>query len=137
MTPEAILEGIARKRLSRNEFLVNRPEIKNACRALFDSGWQHLSLITGIDWQDRWEVLYHIAKTGSKEVVVLRVTLPYHDPHLQSVTSIWKGAGWHERETYDLLGIVFEGNPDLRRILLPEHYEGHPLRKEVLHGNRS
>ncbi len=60
----------------------------------------------------------------------VRVEVDRDDPHVPSVTEVWPGADWHEREAFDLLGIVFEGHPDLRRILCPEDWEGHPLRKD-------
>jgi NADH-quinone oxidoreductase subunit C len=60
----------------------------------------------------------------------LKTRVPREDARIESVTSLWPGAEWHEREVYDLFGIVFEGHPDLRRILLPDDWEGHPLRKD-------
>jgi NADH-quinone oxidoreductase subunit C len=60
----------------------------------------------------------------------LKVRVPGDDPRIDSVSSVWNTANWHERETYDLMGVRFDGHPDLRRILLPEDWEGHPLRKE-------
>jgi len=58
------------------------------------------------------------------------VRVPKDNPHVPSVESVWKTANWHEREAYDLIGVVFDGHPDLRRILLPDDWEGHPLRKD-------
>ena len=135
MTPEDALGALATRR--GESFIVRRHDIVEACRRMRDAGWEHLMLITAVDWRDRWEVLYHLVKHGERRIVCLRVDLHYQDPTIPSVTGVWPGAGWHERETFDLMGIVFEGNPDLRRILLPQDYEGHPLRKEVLYGNRS
>ncbi|MDD9953349.1 MAG: NADH-quinone oxidoreductase subunit C [Candidatus Woesearchaeota archaeon] len=134
--PAQLLKGIGKK-VNDNEFTVKRENIVKACKALNNGGFEHLTLITAVDWQDKWEIVYHITKFGRKDVVVLKVTLPYNDPKIHSIEKIWIGAGWHERETYDLMGIKFTGNKDLRRILLPEDYEEFPLRKEVLYGNRS
>lgn len=135
--PAETLGSIAKEGRDGNTFVIERTKIVPACAALKDAGYEHLSLITAIDWQDRWEVLYHLVRFGTRDIVTLRVTLPYDSPEVPSVSSVWPGAVWHERETYDLMGIRFIGNPDLRRILLPEEYEGFPLRKEVRFGNRS
>ncbi len=135
--PAAILAGIATPGKGARAFAVDRKRIVDACAALHRAGFAHLCLITGIDWRDRWEVVYHLVRLEEPEPVVLRVALPYGEARIPSVASVWPGAVWHERETYDLLGIVFEGSPDPRRILLPQDYEGFPLRKEVLYGNRS
>jgi NADH-quinone oxidoreductase subunit C len=135
--PGKILEGIFLKQKDENTFTIERAKIVDACSALHKGGFEHLTLITAIDWKKSWEVVYHIAKYGRKELVVLRVTLPYQSPRIPSITSVWPGAGWHERESFDLMGIIFEGNKDLRRILLPNDFEGHPLRKEVKYGNTS
>jgi NADH-quinone oxidoreductase subunit C len=135
--PAAVLGELARSRPKPNEFVVERVRIGDACERLRAAGYEHLCLITGIDWNDRWEVLYHLVAFDRKDHVVLRSTLPRHDPSIPSVARLWPGASWHERETYDLLGIRFPGTPDERRILLPEDYDGFPLRKEVLFGNRS
>ncbi len=78
----------------------------------------------------RFAVVYHLLSTEKKER--LRVKVPLHEKELSipSVTSIWKVANWLERETYDMFGIIFEDHPDLRRILMPDDYEGYPLRKD-------
>jgi NADH-quinone oxidoreductase subunit C len=60
----------------------------------------------------------------------LKVLLNEEDPHVGTVTGVWRTANWHERETYDLMGVIFDGHPDLRRILLPDEWEGHALRKD-------
>jgi NADH-quinone oxidoreductase subunit C len=78
----------------------------------------------------RFMVVYHLLSTKKKER--LRVKVPVHEKELSipSMTSIWKVANWLERETYDMFGITFENHPDLRRILMPDDYEGYPLRKD-------
>ena len=78
----------------------------------------------------RFMVIYHLLSTTRKER--LRVKVPVHEKELSipSMTAIWKVANWLERETYDMFGITFENHPDLRRILMPDDYEGHPLRKD-------
>lgn len=75
-------------------------------------------------------VVYHLYSMTHRHKLVLKVTLPKEESHLPTVENVWKTANWHEREAYDLYGIVFEGHSDLRRILLPDDWEGHPLRKD-------
>lgn len=75
-------------------------------------------------------VVYHLSSVKTRDKIALKVRLPLDDPRLPSVASVWGVADWHEREAYDLFGIVFEGHPNLRRILLPDDWVGHPLRKD-------
>jgi NADH-quinone oxidoreductase subunit C len=76
------------------------------------------------------EVVYHLFSMTHRHTVVLKVIVPRENPHIPTVEHIWKTANWHEREAYDLYGVVFDGHSDLRRILLPDDWEGHPLRKD-------
>ncbi len=78
----------------------------------------------------RFEVVYHLYSFRKKHRVRLKARVPEEDPVLPSVTPVWKGANWFEREVYDMYGVRFEGHPDLRRILLYPEFEGHPLRKD-------
>ena len=94
--------------------------------------FDYLADITAIDWRDRIEVVYQLTNLASNAKVALRVDLDRDKPELDSVTSVWKGADYQEREVYDLMGVVFKGHPDLRRILLPEDWEGYPLRKDYV-----
>ena len=91
-----------------------------------------LSGITVTDWPEReprfW-VAYELASTRHHHRLRVKVGLPAEDPHVPSVVGPFPTANWHEREAYDFFGIVFDGHPDLRRILLPDGWEGHPLRK--------
>ncbi len=84
------------------------------------------------DRKDLW-VVWHLRSIPREQGAVLKVRVDRADPAAPSATSVWRGADWHERETYDLYGIRFEGHPDLRRILLPEDWPGHPLRKDYEH----
>ena len=94
---------------------------------LKDNGFTHLSLITGVDRKSKLEVVYHLYKMNKNEYVVVKTeTL---DERVPSVTSLFKSADWDEREQYDLMGIVFEGHPNLKRLFLPDSWVGHPLRK--------
>jgi NADH-quinone oxidoreductase subunit C len=92
-----------------------------------------LSDITTLDRftiEPRFEVNYHLLSLDRRERVRLKVRLSGSDPSIHSVTTIWPTANWHERENFDLFGIRFEGHPDLRRILMPDDWEGYPLRKD-------
>jgi NADH-quinone oxidoreductase subunit C/D len=104
------------------QFLKEAPELR------FD----YPASITGIDWNDRIELLYHLTSLERGDKIVLRTDLDRGNPEISSVTAVWKGANWQEREIYDLLGVRFSGHPDLRRILLPEGWEGYPLRKDYV-----
>ncbi|HEY6011712.1 MAG TPA: NADH-quinone oxidoreductase subunit C [Nitrospirota bacterium] len=97
----------------------------------------HLADLTAVDFSTypgdpgpRFEVVYNMISTVYHHRMRLKVRLPEDDPRIDTVSAVWQTANWHERETYDLMGIKFDGHPDLRRILLPEDWEGHPLRKE-------
>jgi NADH-quinone oxidoreductase subunit C len=84
----------------------------------------------GPEEDPRFEVNYHLLSTTKHIRLRLKVLLSEESASVASVTSVWKTANWHERETYDLVGIKFEGHPDLRRILLPSDFDGHALRKD-------
>ena len=84
----------------------------------------------GVEEEPRFEVNYHLFSTTKHHRVRLKVVLNEDDVHVPSVTGVWKTANWHERETFDLFGVIFDGHPDLRRILLPEDWQGHALRKD-------
>lgn len=90
--------------------------------------------ICGVDYlgkkEPRFEVVYHIYSLSSRTLLRIRAEVPESDCSIDSVVDLFAGANWPERECYDLLGVVFKGHPDLRRILLPEDWEGHPLRKD-------
>jgi len=94
-----------------------------------------LSNITAVDYEDHFTIVYHLSSLPYQHTVVLKVELEGNRsldelPEIPSVTSIWRTADWHEREAFDLMGIYFSGHPDLRRILLPDDWEGYPLRKD-------
>jgi NADH-quinone oxidoreductase subunit C len=92
-----------------------------------------------VDWQPHLEVVYHLSSITKKHQIVLKVMLPrWKDnvegqlPQVPSVADIWRTADWHERECYDLSGVEFVGHPTLKRILCPDDWEGHPLRKDYV-----
>jgi NADH-quinone oxidoreductase subunit C len=115
---------------------VERSSIREACALLRDDPacpFNFLSDVTCVDWypsEPRFEVIYHLLSIPQKERVRLKVRLSGDAPAVKSVTSIWPAANFFEREVYDLFGIRFTGHPYLRRIQMPENWEGHPLRKD-------
>ena len=115
---------------------VSRDSIREACAILRDDPscpFNFCSDVTCVDWypqEPRFEVIYHLLSIPKKERVRLKVKLEGSSPALESVTSIWPGANYFEREVYDLFGVRFTGHPYLRRLLMPEDWEGHPLRKD-------
>ncbi|MEM0138636.1 MAG: NADH-quinone oxidoreductase subunit C [Thermoplasmatales archaeon] len=92
-----------------------------------EEGFDTLLMITGVDYRDHLEVVYHLLSSNSNERLIVKTKT---DGEVESVTSLWKGADWHERETWDLVGIKFKNHPNLKRILLAEGWVGHPLRKD-------
>ena len=93
----------------------------------------YLSDVTGVDRfpiEPRFELNYHLLSLSRRESLRLRVRLPGDSPAIESVIPVWPTANWHEREIFDLFGIRFEGHPNLRRMLLPDDWEGYPLRKD-------
>jgi NADH-quinone oxidoreductase subunit C len=115
---------------------VDRSSIREACAVLRDDAecaFNFLSDVTCVDWypsEPRFEVVYHLLSISKKERVRLKVRLDSDSPAVESLTSVWPGANYFEREVFDLFGIRFTGHPYLRRILMPEDWEGHPLRKD-------
>ena len=101
-----------------------------------EAGFDMLAELTAVDYlhypkaSDRFQVIYGLTNTSSGERLWVKV--PVNDPHptVESVTGLWKSADWMEREVYDLYGVFFAGHPDLRRILMPEEFLAHPLRKD-------
>ncbi|HKA01532.1 MAG TPA: NADH-quinone oxidoreductase subunit C [Candidatus Solibacter sp.] len=109
-------------------------KIASVCGFLkFDQKFVRLSTVTAVDKypaEPRFEVVYHLHAIERKERVRLKCRVRGEDPVIESVTGVWRGANWYEREVFDLFGIKFLGHPDLRRIMMPEDWEGHPLRKD-------
>ena len=114
-------------------FTVTRDALVEACRtARDDFGYQQLMEIAGVDYPERperFEVNYHLLSVTHNHRIRLKVTTDEATP-VPSVTGLWPVAGWLEREVFDLYGVIFAGNPDLRRILTDYGFEGHPLRKD-------
>ncbi|MGH7163463.1 MAG: NADH-quinone oxidoreductase subunit C [Planctomycetota bacterium] len=113
---------------------VNAEKIVEAARVLREKcGAQMLHLVSGVDHADRMEVVYHFARVDPPgDFICLKVRVPREKPEVPTLAREWESANWMERETFDLLGISFRGHPHLYRILLPEDWEGHPLRKDYV-----
>ena len=116
--------------------VVARETLREACILLRDDAacpFNFLSDVTCVDRypsEPRFEVIYHLLSIPHKERVRLKVRLDSGSPVVESITSVWPGANYFEREVFDLFGVRFTGHPYLRRILMPEDWEGHPLRKD-------
>ncbi len=115
-------------------FVVVAPaEIKAIARFLRDDpslAFDSLMCLSGVDYKERFAVAYHLFSLEHRHAIGLKAMLPRENPSLPTVDDVWPAANFQEREAFDLYGIVFEGSKDLRRILLPEDWEGHPLRKD-------
>jgi NADH-quinone oxidoreductase subunit C len=122
--------------LGETTVVVPREQLRRACEFLATEPalrFSYLSDITTVDRfpvEPRFEVNYHLLSMDRRERLRLKVKLAGNDPVVASVTPVWPTANWHERENFDLFGIRFEGHPDLKRILMPDDWEGHPLRKD-------
>ncbi len=119
--PTIEVERAAIRRVA--EFLCQNEELQ----------FRYLADVTAVDRypvEPRFEVNYHLYSLPLRQWLRLKVRVGGESPTVDSVTAIWPGANWHERETFDLFGIRFAGHPDLRRILLPEDWQGHPLRRD-------
>lgn len=116
--------------------IVKRDKIVDICRYIYedtDIRMDYLSDLCGVDYPGRrlrFEVVYHFYSLKYRHGIRIKALIPEDDPSIDSVVPIWSGANWHEREACDMFGIVFNGHPDLRRILMPEDWEGYPLRKD-------
>ena len=122
-------------RVDRNELtLTIAPgQIRAALTTLQSAGYNFFEDMTAVDWfpaSPRFQLSYHILSHAFKEYIRVRVMLEEADPSIESITSLWPAANYYEREVFDLFGIRFEGHPNLRRILLPDDWQGHPLRKD-------
>ncbi|MFY9979450.1 MAG: NADH-quinone oxidoreductase subunit C [Candidatus Sulfotelmatobacter sp.] len=130
--------AVAGAKFDRDEMTIyiDRAFIREACALLRDDAqclFNFLSDVTCVDWfpaEPRFEIVYHLLSIAKKERVRLKVKLESSNPVVDSVTPVWPGANYFEREVFDLFGIRFSGHPYLRRLLMPEDWEGHPLRKD-------
>src|SRR5439155_2851937 len=123
--------------LGETTIVVPREQIVAVCQFLkttTEYEFNFLADLCGFDRgpeeEPRFEVNYHLFSTRKHHRIRLKVLLNEEDIHVPTVAGVWRTANWHERETYDLFGVVFDGHPDLRRILLPDDWQGHALRKD-------
>ncbi len=127
------------EKASPKAIIVPSLEIKKVCQELYQNPstyFDMLSCLTGIDngpEANTMEVVYNLYSIPFNHHLMLKVVLSRENPEIDSVSQIWQTANWHEREAFDMYGIKFNGHPDLRRILMPADWEGHPLRKDYKH----
>jgi NADH-quinone oxidoreductase subunit C len=129
--PEALVDA----KFDRGELTltVTAEEIRSAAATVQAAGYNFFEDVTAVDWfpsSPRFQLSYHIVSHTHKERIRLRVLLDGNSPAVESITSVWPSANFYEREVFDLFGISFEGHPNLRRIMMPDDWQGHPLRKD-------
>ena len=142
MTPQEIFDNIQAtfgdQIIDLNEnvdpWIRIKPEaIADVCWYMRNNGdldFESLMCLSGVDFEDHLTVVYHLGSSSHKHKIALKVEVGRDVPKVPTVERVWRIANWHERETYDMYGIVFEGHSDLRRILCPDDWEGYPLRKD-------
>jgi NADH-quinone oxidoreductase subunit C len=135
--PAAIVEG--KREMGELTLIIAPEKIVDVSRFLKEAlAFVRCSSVTAVDWHPddpRFEVVYHLHSLDRNERLRLKCRVGGDHPEIDSVTIVWKGANWYEREVFDLFGIYFRNHPDLRRIMMPDYWEGHPLRKNYpVHG---
>lgn len=129
--PEAILD--AKFEFTELTLTIDRNQIRAAAAVAQQAGYNFLEDVTCVDWypnEPRFHVTYHILSHKLKERVRLVAPVESIDPSIDSITPIWPSANYYEREVWDLFGVRFNAHPGLRRIMMPEEWQGHPLRKD-------
>jgi NADH-quinone oxidoreductase subunit C len=131
----ALPNSIVNAKFDRQELTlwIARDDIRSAAKTVRDAGYNFLVDVTCVDWfpsEPRFEVTYHILSLTLKERLRLCVLVDSLEPEVASITPIWPSANFYEREVFDLFGVRFGGHPNLRRIMMPDEWEGHPLRKD-------
>lgn len=112
------------------DLVVNPEAILRSATELKKLKFDYFSYMTAVDNLNRLDLIYRVYSVKEKQAVNLKTSISRKDPAIDSVTSVWDGANWHEREAADLFGIKFNGHPDPRPLLLPEGWQGHPLLKD-------
>lgn len=120
-------------------FTIDPAQIVPVCRFLKESGFEQVAGVTAVDWwpsEPRFEVIYLLHSYQHNTHLRLNLWRGENE-EVDSLTAVWRGANWYEREVFDLFGIVFRNHPDLQRIMMPADWEGHPLRKDYpVHGHK-
>jgi NADH-quinone oxidoreductase subunit C len=138
--PDAVSAGVFR--LNELALEIDPAQIVPVCLFLKgEQGFRRLSAVTAVDWhpmEPRFEVVYLLHSMERRsERLRLKCRLHGDHPEIDSVTSVWAGANWYERETFDLFGVRFRNHPNLTRIMMPDEWQGHPLRRDFpIHGHR-
>jgi NADH-quinone oxidoreductase subunit C len=135
---QSLLPGVVLKPIAtadqQETILVQTDRLLDVCRLLRDRpefGFHFLADVTAVDFwprEPRFEVIYHLSSAAAR--LRVKVVVPGSAARLHTVQSVWPGAGWLEREVWDMFGIEFDNHGDLRRLLMPEDWQGHPLRKD-------
>jgi NADH-quinone oxidoreductase subunit C len=133
--PEAQIEHVSSVDLQATFYVAREavPAVARTLRERPDLGFTFLSELTAVDFwpkEPRYEVVYFLVSFVNRLRLRLKVRLPSDDPHLATVSDVWPAANWLEREVWDMFGIAFDGHPDPRRLLMPEDWQGSPLRKD-------
>lgn len=129
--PNAIVEA----KFDRSELTLTilKDQIRAAVAVVQKAGYNFLEDVTCVDWypsEPRFHLVYHILSHALKERVRLIAQVDSMDPSIDSITPVWPSANFYEREIWDLFGVRFNGHPNLRRIMMPDEWEGYPLRKD-------
>jgi NADH-quinone oxidoreductase subunit C len=132
----AVADAVVSGKHDRGELTleIEPARIVEVCRKLkTELDFIRLSDVTAVDRypvEPRFEVIYHLHSISRGERLRLKCRVGGQQPEIESVTGVWRSANWYEREVFDLFGVHFQNHPDLRRIMMPDHWEGHPLRKD-------
>ncbi len=115
-------------------FRLEADELHAACQKLREAGYDYLLMMTATDYpaENRFEMVYVLTNFSDAREIALVADVSRNEPVIASVSDLWETADWHEREVYDLFGVRFTNHPDLRRILLDDTWDGHPLRKDYV-----
>ncbi|GIP35556.1 NADH-quinone oxidoreductase subunit C [Paenibacillus sp. J2TS4] len=134
VSPDAVEEAFINELDGHRPYIIIKPDywVETARLIKEDEAFQlnYLRNVSGIDQETHMEVAYHFISLKTKQDFLFKVKTDREQPSVPSITSLWQTANWNEREIFDLLGIDFPGHPDLRRIMMPDDWVGHPLRKD-------
>ncbi len=130
-SPDALVD--AKFEFGELTLTVPPEQIREVCSQLQAAGYNFFDDMTAVDWQPatpRFQLSYHLLSHKFREYIRVRAFVDDADPVIDSITQVWPAANFYEREVFDLFGIRFAGHPDLRRIMMPDDWQGHPLRKD-------